>query len=266
MNAARIAVLVVAFGAAGGAALLARSILPSGQPEQVVEQRPEIETGQVLVAARDIALGNRLQGADLRWQNWPSEALSDRYITRTAKPNAISETAGTIARAPLVNGEPINPAKLIRSDQGGFMSAILPSGMRAISIRISPETGAGGFILPNDRVDVILTGEQAGGFEGAANYSSETILTNVRILAIDQSVAEEDGRQVVVGKTATLELTPGQAELLALGERRGELSLALRSLADASSDQDDASRYLQNRSNSVKVVRFGVSSQVTTSR
>ena len=264
MKFARIAVLAVALGAAGGAAMLARSILPGAQVADVAEQSPRLETEEVLVATRDIALGSRVAAPDLRWQSWPAGALSERYITRANRPGAAQDTVNMIARAPLMQGEPINLGKLVSSDQGGFMSAILDRGKRAISIRISPETGAGGFILPNDRVDVILTKEQtqAGAGDGSGGFSSETILTNVRVLAIDQAISEEGDQQVVVGKTATLELAPEEAELLALGERRGELSLALRSLADASEDAGNRHR----PSGSVKVLKFGVSTQITTTR
>ena len=114
------------------------------------------------------------------------------------------------------------------------MAAILPAGMRAISTEISPETGAGGFILPNDHVDVILSrrDKEAEKAAGVEVHTSETILTNVRVLAIDQTVEEKNGQRVVVGKTATLELTPQQAETLARAQQMGTLSLALRSLAD----------------------------------
>ena len=265
MKIARVAVLGIAVGAAGGAAILAKSILPA-EPTQAVQQAPAFKTEDVLVAGTDLGLGKRVAAGDLRWQAWPADSLSARYITRARKPNALTDIVNTIAREPLMEGEPVNLNKLVRSDQGGFMSAILPRGMRAISIRISPETGAGGFILPNDRVDVLLTREQsAQGSPGGAGggFSSETVLTNVRILAIDQTFAEEDGRQVVVGKTATLELTPTQAEVMALGERRGELSLALRSLVDAGDDDGDGKL---RRSGSVKVVKFGIATQITTSR
>ena len=258
MKIARIAVLGIAVGAAGGAAMLAKSILPN-EPGPVVEQAPAFKTEEVLVARVDLGLGKRVQTGDLRWQKWPADSLSPRYITRASRPNALADIVNTIAREPVMEGEPVNLNKLVRSDQGGFMSAILPRGMRAISIRISPETGAGGFILPNDRVDVLLTREQSG----QGGFSSETVLTNVRILAIDQTFAEEDGRQVVVGKTATLELTPTQAEVLALGERRGEMSLALRSLADAG-DNDGNGKL--RRSGSVKIIKFGIATQITTSR
>ncbi len=97
------------------------------------------------------------------------------------------------------------------------MAAVLPAGMRAISTEISPETGAGGFILPNDHVDVILSrrDKEAEKAAGVEVHTSETILTNVRVLAIDQTVEEKNGQRVVVGKTATLELSPRQAETLA---------------------------------------------------
>ncbi len=131
---------------------------------------------------------------------------------RSDRPNAIENLSGSIARAPFVTGEPIREAKLVNAKGSGFMAAILPSGMRAISTQISPETGAGGFILPNDHVDVILTrrdrdAEKDGGRRHPQQRNHS--LTNVRVLAIDQNVQEKDGQKVVVGKTATLELTPG---------------------------------------------------------
>jgi pilus assembly protein CpaB len=166
-----------------------------------------------------------------------------------------------IARAPFVTGEPIREAKLVNGKGSGFMAAILPSGMRAVSTQISPETGAGGFILPNDRVDVILTRQQTTGAAGSQRQTSETILDNIRVLAIDQNVQEKDGQKVVVGKTATLELSPKQAETLALAQRLGSLSLALRSIADASGDKkiDEPS----GQGTSINVVRFGVTTTAT---
>jgi pilus assembly protein CpaB len=264
MKAARIAVLFVAVGAAGGAALLARSIMPSDNgPVAVV--KPQISTTKVLVASRDITLGTRVTTADLSWQEWPSNAISEHFVTQSKAPNGLSDSVGSIARTPMLGGEPVNSNKLVKLGEGGFMSAILPRGMRAVSTKISPETGAGGFILPNDRVDVILTKRlKSNSVSGGDTFVTETILTNVRVLAIDQAVKEEDGRQVVVGKTATLELAPEQTEVLALGEELGELSLALRSLADAGSD-DDAGRG-GHPARSIKLVKFGVATQVMTSR
>src|SRR5690606_3672035 len=153
----------------------------------------------------------------------------DAYITRKAAPDAITDYTGAITRATFTAGEPIRDAKIIKADGGsGFMAAILPSGMRAVSTEISPETGAGGFILPNDRVDVILSRRNRDGDARTSGVpASETILTNVRVLAIDQTVEEKNGQRVVVGKTATIELTPRQAEVLAQARQAGTLSLAL---------------------------------------
>src|SRR5262249_54017965 len=150
-------------------------------------------------------------------------------------------------------------AKLIRANgAAGYMAAILPSGMRAVSTEISPETGAGGFILPNDRVDVILSRRAATDTRNAnAQPTSETILTNVKVLAIDQTVEEKGGQRVVVGKTATLELAPRQAESLAQARQQGTLSLALRSLLDASKTEEVRTEEPIGRGG-INTVRFGV--------
>ena len=189
-------------------------------------------------------MGHVLSPNDIQWQIWPTSAASPNFIRKSDKPDAVQQIAGSIARTPLVAGEPVREAKLIRADGSGFMAAILPSGMRAISTEISPETGAGGFILPNDRVDVILSRrDRDAEKQGAADaHTAETIFTNVRVLAIDQTIEEKNGQRVVVGKTATLELTPTQAEQLAVSRQLGTLTLALRSLIDArdnSTDQGD---------------------------
>ena len=113
------------------------------------------------------------------------------------------------------------------------MAAILSSGMRAVSTEISAENGAGGFILPNDRVDVMLSKREKDNI-----VTSQVILTNVRVLAIDQAPKEREGQNAVVGKTATLELTPGDAEILTRARQSGTLSLALRSIADGGKTAD----------------------------
>jgi pilus assembly protein CpaB len=233
MKPARLIVLLVAIAAGGIAALLAgRSDQPPPPPEPVAQ----METTEVLVANAEIGVGSAVAAQDLRWQTWPTAAASASFIRKNDRPDAINQLAGSIARAPVSDGEPIREAKLIRADGSGFMAAILPTGMRALSTDISPETGAGGFILPNDHVDVILTrrdrdAEASNG--GVEAHVSETILNNVRVLAIDQTIEEKGGQRVVVGKTATLELSPRQAERLTLAHQLGTLSLALRSLVDS---------------------------------
>jgi pilus assembly protein CpaB len=250
-------VLTVALAAGGVAALLAgRS---DKTPAPVVEA-PKFDTVDVLVAKADIPRGQALTPADFSWEAWPSSSAGSNFIRKKDRPKALENLTGMIVRAPFVAGEPIREAKLVNAKGSGFMAAILPSGMRAVSTQISPETGAGGFILPNDRVDVIMT-PRASRDADKGGASSETILRNIRILAIDQTVEEKNGQKVVVGKTATLELSSSQAETLALSQQLGTLSLALRSIADGSSN-DSNSDAADSRRN-INVVRFGVSTATT---
>src|SRR5882724_13082686 len=261
MKAARLVVLVVAVAAGGLAALLAGRG-GDGLPPAPNASTP-IDTVEVLVAKSDIPLGSSITAADMQWQLWPIAAASPVFTRKSDKPNAIEELTGAIARAPFVAGEPLRENKLIKANGSGYMAAVLDKGMRAISTEISPETGAGGFILPNDHVDVILSRRERDADKtagGADSHSSETIMTNIRVLAIDQTLGEKDGQKVVIGKTATLELTPRQAEQLALSRQLGTLSLSLRSLADAGettlpNDDDRAS----GKRAGINTVRFGVS-------
>jgi pilus assembly protein CpaB len=254
MKPARIIVLGVAL-LAGGLAFMLSGRAPAPAPVQIV--RPAIETVEVLVAKHEIGLGKAVQPGDLDWQTWPASAASAQLIQKKAKPDAIEDFKGAIARAPFVAGEPIREQKMIRANGSGFMSAILSPGMRAISTDISPETGVGGFILPNDHVDVLLTrrDQEKQKASGGDGFTSETILRNVRVLAIDQTVEEKNGQKVVVGKTATLELTPRQTETLALSRQRGTLSLTLRALAEK---KDPKAEVADDQTGNVNVVRFGV--------
>ncbi len=221
-------------------------------------------TVDVLVARSDIGLGHSLKPDDLQWQTWPASSTSNGFIRRGERPEATTQVAGSIARAPFIAGEPIREQKLVRADGSGFMAAILPTGMRAISTEISPETGAGGFILPNDRVDVILSKREKGADKsGADMVNSEIILTNIRVLAIDQAPKEKDGQNAVVGKTVTLELKPEQAETLARARQTGTLALALRSIADLNMVENRTDDQISKRGESVNVVRYGVSSPTT---
>lgn len=244
MNMMRVIILVAAIAAAGLTAILVRSLVSS--PDVVSDTKPEIPTVEVLVAARKIEIGTKLTEADLRWQEFPQPSVASAYLTRSANPEAVKENVGGIARAEIFADSPITPGKIVNAGGGGFMSAILEGGMRAMSVSVSPETGAGGFILPGDRVDVILSykgqvEDESGQMQDQA--VSEIILENIRTLAIDQTVndpaageAAEEGTagaeqtSSVIGKTATLELTPAQAQILAKAVDAGQLSLALRSL------------------------------------
>jgi pilus assembly protein CpaB len=229
MKTARLVVLAIAISAGGVAAYLASGSEPKAPAPEPVAQLPTVD---VLVAKSDIGLGQSVGPDDVQWQTWPSATASTNFIRRPDRPDATSQIAGSVARSPFIAGEPIREPKLVKTNGSGFMAAVLPSGMRAVSTEISPETGAGGFILPNDRVDVILS-KREKSTSGSDYVSSEVILGNIRVLAIDQAPREKDGQNSVVGKTATLELKPGQAEALARARQTGTISLALRSLVDA---------------------------------
>ena len=202
------------------------------------------------------------------WQTWPTASASNTFIRRNERPDATTQIGGSIARSPFIAGEPIREPKLVKGNGSGFMAAILPTGMRAISTEISPETGAGGFILPNDRVDVILSKrEKNAALPGSPDVvNSEIILSNIRVLAIDQAPKEKDGQNVVVGKTVTLELKPEQAETLARARQTGTLQLALRSIADMHMVEDTTEDQSRKRGETINVVRYGVPSSSTTQK
>jgi pilus assembly protein CpaB len=262
MNRARIVVLTVAICAGGVAAYLASGSDNSAPPPAPVAQLPTVD---VLVAKNDIGLGQTVKPEDVQWQTWPAATASAAFIRRNERPEGVTQVTGSIARAPFIQGEPIRDQKLVKTEGSGFMAAILPTGMRAISTEISPETGAGGFILPNDRVDVILSKrEKNPDGKGSDVVQSEIILSNVRVLAIDQAPKEKEGSNSLVGRTATLELKPEQAETLARARQSGTLALALRSLTDVNATAEGQSEeQVKKRSESVNVVRYGVANQTT---
>ena len=237
MKPARLIVLFIAVAAGGIAALLAgRS--DQSPPSETPAPVAQLQTTEVLVASTDIGMGNLVGQQDLRWQTWPAEAAngSANFIRKSERPEAIGQLTGSIARVPFSTGEPIREAKLIHANGSGYMAAILPGGMRAVSIDISPERGVSGFVLPNDHVDVILSrhdkeAEKNNG--GTDVLISETIMTDVRVLAIGKTVEEKSGEHTVDGTVATLELSPSETERLSLARQLGTLSLALRSLVDS---------------------------------
>lgn len=263
MDKARILVLAIA-GCAGLTALY----LASGSDDKPAPPPPvaQLPTVDILVARTDIGLGQAVKPEDLQWQTWPAATASASFMRRDSNAEAIKDVTGSIARAPFIQGEPIREQKLVKADGSGFMAAILPTGMRAVSTEISPETGAGGFILPNDRVDVILSKRDKNPDKpGGPDYvSSEIILSNVRVLAIDQAPKEKEGQNTVVGKTVTLELKPEQAETLARARQSGSLALALRSIADVNAaDGNKNETQMARRGNAIEIIRYGITSSLT---
>src|ERR1700727_3519440 len=192
MKTARIVVLGIALSAGAVAAYLASGSDKTVAPEPTVQ----LPTVDVLVAKADIGLGQSVGPDDVQWQTWPAATASNNVMRSSDRPDAITQVAGSIARSPFIAGEPIREPKLVKGNGAGFMAAILPTGMRAVSTEISPETGAGGFILPNDRVDVLLTKRDKNAERPAAPdvINAEIILPNIRVLAIDQAPKEKDGQ------------------------------------------------------------------------
>ena len=265
MIASRLIIAGVAVAAAGGAGYVAKN-MSAPPPPIVVEQgpsQPAVETTEVLVLAKDLPMGAAIVD-ELAWQEWPSDAVTAAFVTKEEEPEAVEKLSGSVARLSMYEGEPLRKSKLIGQGQN-FMAAILPSGKRAIATQIAADTAAGGFILPNDYVDVIMSrrSERPGGGEG---FITETILKNIRVLAIDQTIKEdEEGKKVKVGETATLELTPEQAEIITVAQQMADrLTLSLRSVKDAQQEVE-AADYLvsgSGRRGTVRMIKSGEVSEV----
>lgn len=279
MSMSRMLILAVAAIAAGAAALLARSLLGGGTPAATARPAPMIATSDVLVAASYIQPGQKLNGTLVRWQRWPTSNIDASFITHRQQPNIELAVSGTVARAPIQAGEPLSGTKIVHSAAAGFMAATLGPGMRAMSIPITTESGAGGFILPNDRVDLMMSVLIS---DNPKRYNTQVVLANVRVLAVDQTIKQDRDQKVVLAKTATLELTLAQARAVVRAQSSGMLSLALRPLGDdnvavasvqrpaasataadtaAPTSDDDGSP-----ADSVKVIRFGVEGGVNGKR
>lgn len=270
MKPARIVVICIAAVSAIGLALVVRAMGSSSNEPTTPAAAAPVEVrpmAKVLVAAKDLEPGKRLVEADLEWKDWPVDEVNPVFITDgstpvPAKPAAESATAkatdavnrvakaatelattgaksdyiGSVVREPILAGEPIVSRKIVRAGDSGYLAAYLEPGMRAMAIAVTVESAAGGFILPGDRVDVVLTAEtnRDGAVEGAtkSKFASGVVLQNIKVLAIDQATRVGDDAQAVVGATATLEVRPQDSVVLAQAKSEGELSLSLRSYAD----------------------------------
>jgi pilus assembly protein CpaB len=297
MKPARIIVICIAAVAAIGLALVVRAMGSNSAPVATataapVEARP---MAKVLVAAKDLTPGQRLAEGDLDWKDWPVDEVNALFITdgsvaipataaaaaakKDDKPDgavasvtraatdlatggAKADYIGSVVREPILAGEPIVMRKIVRAGDSGYMAAYLEPGMRAMAIRVTVETAAGGFILPGDRVDVVLTRELSGSEGGVSKHSSGTVMQNIKVLAIDQSTRAGDDEQAVIGATATLEVGPMDAEALALAKSEGELSLVLRSYADTGGPSGRVGSGAQKTS-AVRVFRGGAPEVVT---
>ena len=255
MNKARLAILAVALVGGGTAAMMIGGSPPPPTTETKVVVK-EVPMDGVLVASKNIEVGTRIQPGDLRWNEWPRESIAAELIRRSSAPKALEEYNDAVARSQFFAGEPIRAERLVQGQKSGYLAASLPPGHRAIAITID-QTGAssaGGFILPNDRVDVISTVRDSVGV--SESFESRTILSNVRVLAIGQNVQEKNGERTVIGSNATLEVDPGQAETLILAQRMGQLSLSLRSIMDQGKS-DNPEEMSSGSDSSVTIVRYG---------
>lgn len=266
MPASRLIILGVAVAAAGGAGYVAKNMV-AAPPPQIVDSGPKapaIALQDVLVLSGDVPMGSPLE-SNISWQSWPADGINANFITRAAEPEALEKLKGDVARMAMYAGEPLRRSKLIGEGQS-FMSSILPSGMRAVATAVSADTSAGGFILPNDFVDVIMTRRSDAG-SGGSGFTTETILKNIRVLAIDQTIQEdEEGKRTRVGQTATLELTPQQAEIITVAQQMADrLTLALRSISDTQEKNLGEADYLvsgNGRRGTVRLIKSGEVSEV----
>ncbi len=265
MNPQRLIVLGIALVAAGGAAFLVRSMIGGGTPVAQAKVAPTIAMSEVLVANSNLTPGQALAVDQVRWEKWPTSTVDPSFITHESVSSEEEAVKGTVVRAMILPGQPITKTSIVHGDASGFMAATLGEGMRAISIPISVDSGAGGFILPNDRVDIILTRKPDGS--NSRGYA-KTILSSLRVLAVDQTYRQEKDTRTVVGKTATVEVTPEQAEMIAGASMSGQLSLALRPLSeDGVAKLDGAAPASKRRTAAydgpVSVIRYGMAGSVT---
>jgi pilus assembly protein CpaB len=255
-------VLVAAVAAIGLAVVMQKAMGGKPVPAPVVQAATSTKPmTQVLVAKRDLAIGDRLAAGDVTWQPWPSDTVNAAFITNGAADpvpakasakaaKAVGDAAGTmiggvtpekavegaIVRDPILAGEPITARKIVRGGEGGYLSVVLSPGKRAMAVPVTSETAVGGFILPGDRVDVIQTREAESVGEGdggsVKHTIAETIIQNVRVVALDQSTAAEKDAKTIVASTATLEVGPIEAEALARAKAGGPVTLTLRAYTD----------------------------------
>jgi Flp pilus assembly protein CpaB len=231
MNTKKLIFVFAAAAAAGVLALMFHGMIGGGSKQAEAKTAPApAEVAEVLVANARIDAGKPVTADQVRWQSWPVKIIDPSFIRKTGGQSASAVVDGTVARAPMVEGEPVTFAKIVKSQSAGFMAATIAPGMRAVSISVSVASVAGGFILPNNRIDLLLT--QVVG-DNPKRGMTKLVLANVRVLAIDQASDDKNQKAVSDVKTVTLELTPEQSRTVALAQAMGTLSLALRSIGDS---------------------------------
>ncbi len=249
MRAAAVILIVLALGFAGLTYFLVGNYLAGQKPVEVAEA--SVAAVEVVVADRDLPAGTVLESSQIRWQSWPDDSVDDAYVVQRNGdgPNRLGNLIGSVVRRAIAAGEPVTTGKVFRREQAGFLSGMLRPGMRAVSVKVTAVSGAAGFILPGDRVDLVLTSEWREKSEQMGQVVrrfSETILYDVRVLAIDQTVNDLDDT-AQVSETATLEISPKQTEMVAVASSMGKLSLSLRSLSAGPADGYFGSSFTSDR-------------------
>ncbi len=223
MSVRNIILILVAVAITAGTGLVARSWISNQRQEPVAAAPPpSVKKTYVLVADKNLPTGTLIKENLLTWQAWPDAQLHQSYLIKDQ--NDLKELVGSVVRRAISAGEPVSIGRLVKPGTRGFLAAVLRPGYRAVSLRINATSSISGLVFPGDRVDVILT------HTVNAKRVSETVLTNVRILAIDQQTNDQ-AQDPKVGKHATFEVTPKQAEMFSVLSDMGKLSLSLRSLA-----------------------------------
>jgi pilus assembly protein CpaB len=262
MRARTILLLLVAILFSGGAYFFARSYLATERTRTIAEANPVAlakPSKSILVAHNEIKRGQILRPEDTSWQIWPEGALDKNYIVLNGPPlpaRTPESYAGWVAENPITQGEPITEARIIAPGNRGFLAAVLRPGMRAMSVPVTLTSGVAGFLFPGDEVDVMLTftvpasvfSTGSSGTAGVEHKAVETVLRDVRVIAIDQRLQSKPG-EAVPAHTATFEVTSKQSEVIALASKIGELSLTLRSLVPASENTPTAGQAVAQTTN-----------------
>lgn len=237
MSFRRLLFVLIALCVSGGTVLVGRAWL--APPHEAAEAPAVSDQGpHVLVAQSSLSAGQFVRPENLRWQTWPSDDVASAYIVQGK--GRIEDFVGAVVRSAIAEGEPVTEARLVRPGDRGFMAAVLTPGYRAVTVTVTVSSGLAGFVFPGDRVNLLLTLAVPDPDSKMQRHAAETLLTDLRVLAVDQR-SDDQNKDVVVAKTATLEVTPKQAETIAVATELGNLSLSLRSLAHG--EAGDAAQY-----------------------
>ena len=214
-----------------GTGYLTRLWLSNEHAQAVTQATIQKSNLYVLVAAKDLPTGNFVRPEDLRWQAWPDAQINENYLRKDK--DTLQSLVGSVVRQRITAGEPVTNGRLIKPGDRGFLAAVLGPGMRAVSVSVTATSGVAGLVFPGDRVDLVLSHQIKDDRDpnAPAKFASETILSNVRVLAIDQTTAIPDNKPAALAKTVTFEVTPKQVEIIGVGSDLGNLSLSLRALA-----------------------------------